>query len=42
MKKKRIRTIYSISVRFMLQPENITFKLAVLVFIKHMYKKETN
>ena len=34
--------LYSISVRFMLQPENITVKLAVLVFIKYMYKKETN
>ena len=42
MKKKRVRALYSISVRFMLQPENITVKLAVLVFIKYMYKKETN
>ena len=42
MKKKRVRALYSIPVRFMLQPENITVKLAVLVFIKYMYKKETN
>lgn len=42
VKKKRVRALYSISVRFMLQPENITVKLAVLVFIKYMYKKETN
>ena len=42
VKKKRVRALYTISVRFMLQPENITVKLAVLVFIKYMYKKETN
>ena len=40
--KKRVWAIYSISVRFMLQAENITVKLAVLVFIEHMYKKEIN
>ena len=39
MEKKRVRAIYSTSVRFMLQPENITVKLAVLVFIKYSIKK---